>query len=162
MGGLIARSVYIQDKLGSTSKIRSIVSIASPYLGAEAAGLAAMLGISKDLTEDMTPNSDFVKTLENNWTDTYPKPQTYCFTSPMDGIVSSLSAKSQCECTHDYPQWNHIEMVKPELSTDERYYMPIRGLKNAIAAYKLPASAGHPLCFSLAQSDDHLKVAKRP
>jgi hypothetical protein len=161
MGGLIARSIYIQDKLGGSSKIRSIVSIASPYLGAEASQLAAALGISKDLTEDMAPNSDFVKTLEDNWTDTYPKPQTYCFTSPMDGIVSSLSAKSQCECTHDYPEWNHTEMVKPEVRTDERYQMPVRGLKNAIAADNLSPSAGRPQCFSLARTGDCLNLAFR-
>jgi pimeloyl-ACP methyl ester carboxylesterase len=93
MGGLVARSIYIQDRLGGASKIRSIVSIASTYLGAKFSELAAELGISKDLTEDIAPDSEFIKTLEDNWTDTNPKPLTYCFTSPADWIVSSLSAK---------------------------------------------------------------------
>ncbi|PNE12719.1 MAG: hypothetical protein CR217_01445 [Beijerinckiaceae bacterium] len=161
MGGLVARSIYLDDKLAA-SKIRSINSIASPYEGADLAKLAKALGISKDYTKDMAPDSKFINTLADRWTDVDPKPVTYCFTSPTDGVVTSLSAKRQCDCTHDYPQWNHIDLVKPVLRTDERYYMPIRGLKNAIAAHQLPPSAGHPQCFSLARSDEYLKLVARP
>jgi hypothetical protein len=161
MGGLVARGIYLDDKLAA-SKIRSIVSIASPYDGANLAKLATALGISADLTEDMAPHSEFIDTLEDRWTDLRPKPVTYCFTSPTDGVVSTSSAKKQCDCTHDYPQWNHIDMVKPEMMTDERYYMPIRALKNAIAANKLPPSAERPQCFTLARSDEHLKLVTLP
>jgi triacylglycerol esterase/lipase EstA (alpha/beta hydrolase family) len=66
MGGLVARSVYIQDKLGGSSKIRSIISIASPYLGAQISKLAAVLGISKDLTEDMAPEAVFLQGTSKN------------------------------------------------------------------------------------------------
>ena len=153
MGGPIARSIYVRDLLQGDSKIRSIVSIASPFLGANIASLASALGVSRDLTSDMKAGSSFLNSLANDWTDARTRPATYCFTSPDDSIVASNSAKSQCECTHDYPQWGHVEMVKPATAADERYRMPIRALKNIVAASKLKGGQ-RPACFSLAQKED--------
>lgn len=151
MGGPMARDMYLADMLAGESKIRSIVTIASPFLGARVAALANALGISADLTADMAPGSESLKTLANNWTDVRVKPATYCFSSPQDEIVSSESAESQCDCTHDYPQWGHVEMVKPMLATDERYRMPVRALRNIRAAAQMRSSI-RPRCFDLADS----------
>jgi pimeloyl-ACP methyl ester carboxylesterase len=160
MGGPMARNMYLEDELAGESKIRSIITIASPFLGAQIAELARALDISADLTNDMAPGSAFLKALANNWTDVRLKPATYCFTSPQDEIVPSDSAKNQCDCTHDYPQWGHVDMVKPMLATDERYRMPIRALRNIRAAAQMDASV-RARCFGLADTDAPMQHAFR-
>jgi pimeloyl-ACP methyl ester carboxylesterase len=160
MGGPMARNMYLEDVLAGESKIRSIITIASPFLGAQKAALARALDISADLTADMAPGSAFLKALANNWTNVRLKPATYCFTSPQDEIVSSDSAKNQCDCTHDYPLWGHVDMVKPVLATDERYRMPIRALRNIRAAAQM-ASSVRPGCFSLADINAPMRHAFR-
>lgn len=133
MGGLIARRIYLQDTLQrGASTIRSLVTIASPYQGADIAGLASALGISKKLVDDMTPDSSFLQSLSDDWSDVRTKPLTYCFTSPQDSIVKQNSAKSQCECNFDFTQWGHIDMVKPDSVQDDRYRAPMRALKRAL------------------------------
>ena len=158
MGGPMARNMFLADMLAGDSKIRSIITIASPFLGAQIARLAGTLGISADLTADMAPRSEFLKALANNWTDVRQRPATYCFTSPQDEIVSSESAKYQCDCTHDYPQWGHIDMVKPTLATDERYRMPIRALRAVRMGAQRESS---PRCFGLANKGATIQHALR-
>ena len=160
MGGPMARSVYLGEMLAGDSRVRSIITIASPFLGAQIAGLARTLGISEDLTADMNPRSEFLKTLANGWTDVRQKPVTYCFTSPQDEIVSPESAKYQCDCTYDYPQWGHIDMVKPLLATDERYRMPIRALRNIRMTAEADAAA-RPRCFGVADGGAQIRRAMR-
>jgi pimeloyl-ACP methyl ester carboxylesterase len=160
MGGPIARDLYVEDILAGTSKIRSIITIGSPFLGAQMAALAHALGISADLTGDMAPGSVFLKALAIHWTNVARRPATYCFTSPQDDVVSSDSAKYQCDCAHDYPQWGHVDMVKPILATDERYRMPIRALRNVRIAAQMD-SLVRSQCFDLADARTRTRRASR-
>jgi hypothetical protein len=123
MGGIIARSIYITGMLGkSDSKIQSIISVGSPFLGADLARLAAIFGVSKETVDDMSPNSSFLRGLKEDCDQLETlRPETYCITSPQDWVVQPYSAEFQCECLFNYPQWGHIELVKPRNRSDERY-----------------------------------------
>jgi pimeloyl-ACP methyl ester carboxylesterase len=126
MGGVVARSVYINEMLNrGESKIRSIISIGSPFEGAgRLPALAAALGISRELLGDLRPDSSFIRMLYSQWADLRARPYSYCITSPQDGIVERDSATSQCNCPFPYPQWGHTELEKPGTPTDERYLVP--------------------------------------
>lgn len=147
MGGLISRRLYLLDRLsGAPSSIRAIVSIASPYQGALIGSLASALHISDQLTADMDPHSSFLGQLDGDWrrVPIASRPVTYCMTSPQDAIVTEWSAISQCACTYKYPQWGHVDMVKPADRDDERYEEPIRALELVLAARR---KATEPQCF---------------
>jgi pimeloyl-ACP methyl ester carboxylesterase len=153
MGGLIGRRLYLSEHISRQSgpsplKIRSLISIASPFQGANIASLAQALGISQELVSDMEPRSHFLSDTAGQWSFLKEKPVTYCFTSPQDNIVDQWSAKGQCECPFDYPQWGHIDMVKPTDTTDARYRNPIRALISALGA-DLDAlrKENHNFCF---------------
>jgi hypothetical protein len=145
MGGPIARSIYVINVLSGDNRIRSIITIASPSLGAQIAGIANTLGVSAALVADLAPGSVFLKSLEINWSKVPIKPTTYCFTSPQDQYVSMESAKYQCDCPYDYLQWDHAEMVKPMVAADERYWAPIRALQIIRGAQTDPSL--RPRCF---------------
>jgi len=139
MGGLIARQLYISESLSQHSqandlKIRSLITIASPFQGANVAGLAQALGISEELARDMEPRSHFLSDAAGQWSFIREKPVSYCFTSPQDKIVDQWSAKGQCDCVFDYPQWTHTEMVKPTNAGDARYRNPVRALVKVLGA----------------------------
>jgi hypothetical protein len=153
MGGLIGRRIYLSEHIsrqsGSTPlRIRSIISIASPFQGANIAGLAQVLGLSRELVSDMDPSAHFLSDTAGQWSFLKTKPITYCFTSPQDRIVDQWSAKGQCECVFDYPQWGHTDMVKPEDTKDARYRNPIRALISALGAdLDTLRKENHNFCF---------------
>jgi pimeloyl-ACP methyl ester carboxylesterase len=129
MGGLVARSIYVTAALNQTApKIRSIIAIGSPFQGADLAALARGLGISRELVADMSPGSSYLDELGGQWGIMATHPRSYCISSPQDAIVAERSAKYQCDCSFDYPQWGHIELVKPHDRDDDRYRTPIRAL----------------------------------
>jgi pimeloyl-ACP methyl ester carboxylesterase len=133
LGGVIARRIFLYDPIsGSVSKIKSLISIASPFQGATVARLANALGVSHDFVDDLTPQSGFLQQLANEWSFAQGKPYTACFTSPQDAIVTQDSARSQCGCPFVYPQWGHVEMVKPLTVDDDRYRAPIRAMKSVM------------------------------
>jgi pimeloyl-ACP methyl ester carboxylesterase len=134
MGGLVGRRLYMLDRNADrSSSIRALITIASPYQGASIGPLASALGISQRLTSDMDPQSSFLNQLDSDWRRLphQARPATYCFTSPLDSIVTTWSATNLCECAHKYPQWGHIDMVKPSAADDERYDEPVRALQLA-------------------------------
>jgi pimeloyl-ACP methyl ester carboxylesterase len=139
MGGLIARQLYIAEHFRYSQngqlKIKSLISIASPFQGADnIARLAEALGVSKEFVSDMQPNSNFLFDAAGQWSFIKPGPVTHCFTSPQDRIVNRWSAKGLCECSFEYPQWGHVDMVKPTDATDARYRNPIRALTGVLGA----------------------------
>lgn len=132
MGGVLAREIVVQSRLrGELIPVRTIVSIASPFEGTDRAKLASALGISKNLTRDLVPDSGFLVGLRQHWNELRPRPYTYCITSPRDRTVKQESATSQCDESFKYPQWNHREMVKPSQRSDPRYSTPVRAIRVA-------------------------------
>ena len=126
MGGLIARDVLIANRLHRDNKsYRLLIEIATPHQGASMARLLSALGISRQLVDDLSPGSAYLATLRDDWNELQDRPQTFCLTSPQDAIVPEASATAQCDRYLRYPQWGHIEMVKPNDRNDERYAVPI-------------------------------------
>ena len=129
MGGIIARQIYIISMLGNShSKIESIISVGSPFLGADLAGLADIFGVSKALVADMSPNSNSLREQRDLWVHLRLKPETYCISSPQDLVVEQDSAEFQCVCYGYYPQWGHVQLEKPKDPSDARYKEPIMAL----------------------------------
>ena len=130
MGGLIGRELLIANRLQrDNKKFRLLIEIASPHQGASIAPLAKALGVSRGFVEDLTPRSPFLFTLRDDWNALKDRPKTFCLTSPHDQIVSIDSAIAQCDDYLQYPQWGHIEMVKPLDARDERYRVPMSRVK---------------------------------
>lgn len=126
MGGLVAREVAIQTVLhGRTRSFSKLIEISVPHEGANPARLGSALRISRPLTSDMAPGSDFLRDLQTHWFALAAKPHTYCISSPQDDVVSEASAKAQCADATGYPQGGHTEIVKPQSRSDLRYTTPM-------------------------------------
>jgi predicted alpha/beta hydrolase family esterase len=127
MGGLIGREMAIDRKLGDQQSIGLLVEIGTPHAGADNARMASALGISKQLTEELMRNSTVLNLLTSQWFSfKQNRPQTFCFTSPQDIIVSEQSAWAFCDDETEYPMWGHTEMVKPVDASDSRYVSPMK------------------------------------
>ena len=154
MGGLLSREIVILRSLGgSQGEIVALVEVASPHLGANPARLAAELGITQPLTSEMTHGASFLRTLQTEWQRTNTRPQTQCYTSPQDNVVSEDSALFQCDGSLAYPQWGHRELVKPLDASDDRYRMPVcfviaflEPRSVSAATSTLPASPSDAIC----------------
>src|SRR5205823_682991 len=99
------------------------------------AKLAKALGISKTVTEDITPSSSFLRSLFVDW-QTYTaaklqRPRFICIGSSVDDVVPPLSAHIQCDgASINYPLWGHTALFAPENRNDPRYATPIDILLN--------------------------------
>lgn len=126
MGGLIARGMLLENRLANNNMAyKSVISIASPYRGADIARLLSTLGLSRGYAEDLRPGSEMLDSLRDDWNSFRDRPHGYCLTSPHDAVVSEDSAIYQCNEYLRYPQWGHSEMVKPESTADPRYQVPV-------------------------------------
>lgn len=126
MGGLIAREMLLENRLArDNNAYKLLISIASPYQGADLGGLLSTLGLSRGFSDDLRPKSAMLANLRDNWNSLRDRPPTYCLTSPQDAVVSEDSAIFQCDEFLRYPQWGHSEMVKPMDLDDPRYQVPI-------------------------------------
>lgn len=142
MGGVISRKLLLQRKLNRKSTgLRCIISVGSPYNGANFARLAAFLGVSEELTRDLVQGSGVLEDIKIGWRDFRKirepvEARSICLTSPHDGVVPADSAIDQCDDFITYPRWDHSEMVRPETVTDERYSTPVGMLKRTLASFK--------------------------
>lgn len=140
MGGLIGRKMVLLASLseGHPRAFGPLIEIATPHLGAALASLADTLHISQELTEEMAKDSSFLTTLRKDWErlGNRPgvRPDTYCFTSPHDNVVTTESAIFQCDSSVTYPQWGHQDMAKPENAEDDRYVLPISKIRKHFGA----------------------------
>lgn len=130
MGGLIARELLIANRLRrDNGAYRILVEIATPHQGASIAALAKALGVSSGFVDELFPGSPFLSNLREDWNALKDRPKTYCLTSPHDSVVTAESAIAQCDEYLRYPQWDHIDMVKPIDQKDERYAVPMSRVK---------------------------------
>lgn len=141
MGGLVARHIVIKQILASQcSSFGLLVEVATPHGGAEYSYLASLLGISKEFTRDLAPNSDFLVDLSNDWKDTGNKPQSSCYASKGDEVVPEESATRDCDKTLTHLEWGHTELVKPEAATDPRYAFPMQDVVIHLQATPRPCT----------------------
>lgn len=130
MGGLIAREMLLVNRLSRDNKpYRSLIEIATPHQGANAGALLNILGISTGFSDDLRPGSPMLRALHEKWNALRDRPPTYCLSSPHDNVVTQDSAVFQCDEFLYYPQWGHIDMVKPQRLDDERYQVPVARVK---------------------------------
>jgi pimeloyl-ACP methyl ester carboxylesterase len=126
MGGLIAREVLIANRLRrDNTAYRLLIEIATPHQGALVAPLARALGVSRGFLDDLTPGSPFLTNLRDDWNQLRDRPRTFCLTSPHDAVVTDESAIAQCDEYLRYPQWGHVDMIKPSDRRDDRYTVPM-------------------------------------
>lgn len=129
MGGLIAREIVVLRALSKPNEQPlALVEIGTPHLGAKPARLASTLGLSERLTSDMAEDSTFLANHRTRWNRVRPRPPTYCYTSPLDTVVTEASALFQCDSMFTFPQWGHSELVKPEMLDDDRYQFPMQNI----------------------------------
>jgi hypothetical protein len=134
MGGLIARKMYLLNALHTFSRepYEILVSIATPYQGALLGQIAAYLGISEKLAEDLAPKSSFLRNLQIDWETVGSRPLTDCYWSAGDKVVEKESAIAQCEFSLALSMWDHTDLVKPTVPDDERYIMPMARIKELL------------------------------
>ena len=127
MGGLVAREwALVIDKYKVEKQFGLLIEIGTPHLGADLGALASALGLSEGFSDNLAPQSKYLADLADRWSK-LPKtarPTTHFFTSPQDVVVSMDSAKFQCDDGTPYPQWGHVQLVKPEDADDSRYVLP--------------------------------------
>ncbi len=134
MGGLVTREMIILRALHEDPwRADLLIEVATPHQGADVAALGAVLGLSLPLTQEVSPGSTLLVTLETEWQLLRRRPTTFCYTSPQDLIVSAASAVSQCDRQLRHPQWGHQELVKPLNAADPRYVLPVNELTSAFA-----------------------------
>lgn len=131
MGGIIARQFVIQDRLAQTHlAIRAIISIATPYLGADVAKLGFELGIAPEQLYDLKAGSSFLNQQAISWRElvsgapSSSSLKTFCIGSVADRIVKPPSAISQCGDFKVVSEWGHRELAKPTAISDLRYALP--------------------------------------
>ncbi|HEY3824446.1 MAG TPA: alpha/beta hydrolase [Bryobacteraceae bacterium] len=136
MGGLIAREVTLLQRLSqSPGSIEMLAEIATPHNGALVAPLASALGLSKEMTNDMLEGSNTIKSLQVRWNALAGRPETTCYSSPQDKVVSEASAFYQCDHQLAFPVWSHTEMVKPESREDSRYALPMQRVADRLGVH---------------------------
>ncbi len=138
MGGLVARSIIItREEMREEKQIDFLVEIGTPHQGSDYATIASVLGISSELTGDVTPRSKYLLDLRDHWNKIHKRrPRTYCLSSPQDSVVSTDSAIAYCDYYDQYVEWGHQEMVKPTSRKDERYWWPIDEIKDNLGISK--------------------------
>ena len=126
LGGLLARELVLRQALqGGPAPIRKLIEIATPHEGADVAGLAFALGVSRALTGDMKRGSAFLRDQRTHWQALGVKPATFCIGSRQDGVVPLESASSQCVEGTSYPSGDHRSIVQPDSLGDFRYAIPV-------------------------------------
>lgn len=126
LGGLVAREMVIGSRLAEDPRTFALlIEVASPHSGTDVAKVGSVLGISRILLKEAEVGSTFLLIQQDHWEKMKTRPRTYCFTSPHDWVVPSESAVAQCDFSVRHPQWDHIELVKPENERDPRYVLPM-------------------------------------
>jgi hypothetical protein len=115
MGGLVAKNYIARDlEEGKISKIKLLLSLAVPHLGANLATFGTLLLNNKQI-EDLAPLSEFCPKLNDTWVKYTVKPEIKYFYGAYDSIVSQQSAigtdnnqQDVISCDDD-----HLSICKP-------------------------------------------------
>jgi len=115
MGGLVTKSCILKDlEDGKTSKIRLVLSLAVPHLGADLATFGKMISSNQQI-EDLAPLSDLCPKLNDAWVKHSLKPDIKYFYGAYDQVVKQSSAigtdnspQDTISCDDD-----HLTICKP-------------------------------------------------
>lgn len=142
MGGLVARKliVFRDLKRQLNGRLGLIISIASPFQGADPLKLVKALGLepsflgrlsqkigfSPGLADELLPKSTLIGDLTIEWKALSQRPTNHCLYSQQDKVVSDESAKHLCDSVDTYREGGHKEIVKPSGPKDRKYDLPMR------------------------------------
>ncbi|MCZ4288293.1 esterase/lipase family protein [Hoeflea alexandrii] len=126
LGGVIARKLYMRNQLARNKlPIRGMLSLGSPYGGTNWGRLGSLLGVGGALTAELGSGAQFLVDLNADWEAAARDPVStwwYCFASPLDAVVSQLSATTGCgSFSENFAAFGHVDMAKPESIADDRY-----------------------------------------
>lgn len=115
MGGLVTKACILNDlRQGQASKIKLLISLAVPHLGANLATYGKLLSNNKQIN-DLAPLSELCPTMNNEWVKYNLKPDIKYFYGTYDDIVTKESAIG----TDNLPQDtiacddDHLSICKP-------------------------------------------------
>ncbi|MDN7936176.1 hypothetical protein QZM52_33385 [Burkholderia metallica] len=115
MGGLVTKACILNDlRQGQASKIKLLLSLAVPHLGANLATYGKLLSNNKQIN-DLAPLSELCPTMNNEWVKYNSKPAIKYFYGSYDDIVTKESAIG----TDNLPQDtiacddDHLSICKP-------------------------------------------------
>jgi len=139
LGGVAGRQLLVHNhNSGSPVRIRLLVSIASPFQGANSARLATLLGLYPGLLETLVPGSRYLRSLAADWARyrdaRAPEAARHlCIAAGNDDVVIRESAIADCDSRPIvYPAWGHQDAIIPSTSSDERYIIPIKLVATAL------------------------------
>lgn len=115
MGGLVTKSCILKDlEDGKTSKIRLVLSLAVPHLGADLATFGKLISSNQQI-EDLAPLSDLCPKMNDAWVKHSLKPDIKYFYGAYDQVVKQSSAigtdnspQDTISCDDD-----HLTICKP-------------------------------------------------
>lgn len=115
MGGLVAKYYVLQElESGRNCKIKMILSLAVPHLGADLATYGKLLSNDKQL-EDLAPLSELCPKLNDAWVKRSDKPIIKYFYGAYDSVVVKQSAIGTDNVTQDVISCDdtHLSICKP-------------------------------------------------
>ncbi|ALO39058.1 hypothetical protein UZ73_12760 [Alcaligenes faecalis] len=115
MGGLVAKSYVLRElEAGRNCKIKLILSLAVPHLGANLGTYGALLSNNKQI-EDLAPLSELCPKLNDAWVKRADKPIVKYFYGTYDTVVTKQSAIGTDNLEQDVISCDdsHVTICKP-------------------------------------------------
>ncbi|MGD6890664.1 hypothetical protein [Bacillus mobilis] len=128
MGGLITKSLLLDEIASGSERVKIFFSLAVPHKGAAAATLAKVLYKGNKQLSDLANNSIIIDDINQRWIELYAgMPKTVYFYGSADRMVSARSAIS---FQRDKPEVvaspdDHYTISKPE-NTDSLVYVTVK------------------------------------
>ena len=127
MGGLLVRHIIANGEVWPDLKVVRVVSVGSPFDGAEPARLSRHLGVTPLTLADLTRGSPFLASLNKQWNERQRHGwhgEDACIGGRSDNVVVLASALHGC--TKKLPPLDngHVDIVKPT-SRDHAAYKAI-------------------------------------
>ncbi|WP_186267592.1 ABC-three component system protein [Burkholderia gladioli] len=116
MGGLVTKACILNDlRQGQTSKIKLVISLAVPHLGANLATYGKLISNNKQIS-DLAPLSELCPTMNNEWVKYNSKPGIKYFYGTYDNIVTKESAIGTDNLPQDVIACDddHLSICKPD------------------------------------------------
>ena len=134
-GGLLARLVILNNSLTDQPiDIKRLISLGSPYGGANVATLSELLKTPNKLIRDLRPGSKFLMLIGENWngflsSSTSQGFSEHCLASSTDAVVNVESAQFKCMVKTTIQNRSHRSLIRFADSDDEVYEFVLTALQ---------------------------------
>jgi hypothetical protein len=136
MGGLVTKTCIVNDLKGrNTGKIKLLISLAVPHLGADLATFGKLLSGNSQI-KDLAPTGDLCVTINNDWVKLEKKPDIKYFYGTNDSVVSKNSACGMDSVDQDVIACHedHLTICKPAGYQSTVYLAAVDIIKNLDSA----------------------------